>query len=330
MASPISEGLGFAVRPIHPSDAAVLRQQIRDVRRADRDPRLNPAEIVRLLTAHAAMLPSHSHTVVAPDGTPCAVAMLVPGRRMPRGESWLILGAVHPAYRRRGIGAYLIEWALGRGREIAASRPRGVTFSVQADCREGVAGQRELFTRYGFAPVREFCYLQRDLTRPIACAPPPAGIALVPWHEELDAHVRDVSNATFSQHWAARAAGADEWRAAVSGNPRFRGDLSVVALDDGAVAGYALACVDVDDEDDHRLGWVTQVGVTDRWRLKGLATTLMTSVLERFRQEGLPRVLSSADAADGAHGVRLCLKVGYEIEGRYTRFGIDLATGGAA
>jgi len=318
---------GFFLRPVAPADLAALEQQVRDIRRLDDDPTVSPEQVAAMLSDTRISLERDSCAVVDRHGAPVGATFLVPSQETGGERVWLAPGAVHPAYRRRGLGRVLLAWVVQRGEQEQRTLARGTRGCLRIDCRDCLADRVALYERFGFAPIRQFCHLRLDL--PAALAPPPAlpgGITLTPWNEAIDREVMDASGEIFAAHWASSAVTPASWRRQVSGNPRFRGDLSVIAWRGRRVAGLCLGLIEPEsgaasaDE-----AWVMQLGVRADARGQGLATALMRSIHARFLDSGFARIWVSVDTDNPTEIMTLCTKLGYAPAARYLRFSRNLA-----
>jgi GNAT superfamily N-acetyltransferase len=88
-------------------------------------------------------------------------------------------GGVHPAHRRRGIGAVPLAFARRRAADLDAV--------LQVRVPEQVTGAVALVERAGLVPVRWWTEMRRDLTMPVADVPLPEGLEMHPLGPGYDA-----------------------------------------------------------------------------------------------------------------------------------------------
>lgn len=247
------------------------------------------------------------------DGTVVAagMAMLHPSR-----ENGLltvnVAGAVHPDFRRKGIGGALLRWLDARGREQLAETARalpdgGATGELKVYAGEQNRDLVALAEGAGYAPTRWFTTMVRDLTAPLPEVAVPDGIRLVPYTPDREADAMDARNDAFRDHWGSRPTLPETWHSFVAGD-FLRGDLSTLALDaDGRIVAFCLASVNEDD-------WVTLgapnsyidlIGVVRDHRRQGLAPLVVANSLAAMRADGLEKAVLDVDTASptGAHSL---------------------------
>ena len=144
---------------------------------------------------------------------------------------------------------------------------------------ETVAAYRHLGFKYFYTEHE----MHRSLREPPPEAPASAGIEIVPWTRERDADIRDAYNDAFRD----RGFGGfdeDDWASATfSAQDGFRPDLSFLALDGDALAGFCLC----EDAGDPKTGWIDTVGVSPSHRRRGVASALTVRAMTMMRNVGL-------------------------------------------
>lgn len=219
---------------------------------------------------------------------------------------------VSPALRGRGIGRALLAWQVDRGREVHAERhPRSpAVLAVSAPTTmPSLAG---LLRRGGFEPERWY----RSMERPLIALPEvPAvdGVELVPFAWARDEEVRRAHNASFTQHHGSAERDGTTWRTLFTGQRAFRPELSVLALEDDAVVGYALAYVYEADSratghDQVHLG---QIGVLPAARGRGVASAAIGAVLRAAADAGCATAGLDVDSDNGTGALRLYEHLGF-------------------
>ena len=144
-----------------------------------------------------------------------------------------------------------------------------------------------LLRRGGFVQERWYSAMGRRLDE-LPVAPVSDGVRLVAFIWDRDEEVRRAHNASFTAHHGSAERDTATWQTHFTGQRAFRPDLSVVALEDGAVVGYALAYVYEADSlatgyDEVHLG---QIGVLPSARGRGVASAVIAEVLVGRRGEG--------------------------------------------
>ena len=213
---------------------------------------------------------------------------------------------VHPAWRERGIGGALLGWQVARGVEIHADRHPASPAVLAVSVPAAMTSLGGIVRRAGFRPERWYRTMARPLSG-LPAAPVVDGVELVPFSWDRDEEVRQVHNASFTEHHGSAERDATTWRTLFTGQRAFRPDLSVVALEDGAVVGYALAYVyEADSQargyDEVHLG---QIGVLPAERGRGVASAVIAAALRSAAAAGCRTAGLEVDSGNvtGAPGV---------------------------
>ena len=301
------------------------------------------------------MLAGHGGSEVARDtlcaldaeGRPVAVgwARVPPGvRHQYRG---LLLGAVHPEQRRRGLGGYLLAWTEARARDLLAALPEDRRKVVRIE----VPGSRDdavaLYERRGFALQHTELEMARDLREPIPTAPLPAGLRLLEWAPERARLFYETCADAFSDRPGSGMWTHDEWVSGFSSGDTFRADLSWLAVvgpedphaaEDGGsaeTAGFIMCDVrpappgppaaaaersnSAPPQQVARKGGIRQVGVRPGWRGRGVATALLCAAMRAFRHEGVERAVLDVNV-NNPRALRVYERLGFVVTGRFSAF----------
>jgi mycothiol synthase len=238
--------------------------------------------------------------------------------RLRPGAQRLVLseGAVHPAFRGRGIGSALLVSA----REWAAERDASIVMQVP----ETQVGAVALAVGAGLTAVRWWSDMRRDLALPVAPAALPDGLtvaALGPPYDAArwDEPLRAAHNAAFAEHWGASPVPAQTWAHLRGGNRNFRPGCSAAALTgSGAVAGYVLGYEF--DADTARTGvrdlYVATVGTVREWRGRGVAGALLAHVLAVAAADGFGRSSLTVDTQNPTGALGVYDRAGYVVRRR--------------
>ena len=107
------------------------------------------------------------------------------------------------------------------------------------------------------------------------------GLELVPFTPDRDDEVRRAHNAAFTEHHGSSERDPATWQSLFTGQRAFRPDLSVLAMEDGVLVGYALAYIYEADAKatGKRLLNLGQIGVLPRARGRGVATAVIAAAL---------------------------------------------------
>lgn len=233
------------------------------------------------------------------DGTPIALA----GARVhpSRDEriNGYVGGTVHPQWRRRGIGAVILEWADARTREIIAEIDSDVPTELKLFAEAGNVGLDKLATSHGYTAERWFTSMEREMSDAVPQLAEPAGISVVPYTSDRVLDMLQARNDAFRDHWGSLPSTEEGWRLFVEG-AFFRPDLSRLALDaDGTIVAFCLASVNKDDWE--ALGvthaYIDLIGVIRSHRGKGLAPLVISRSLDAIAAEHLERAVLDVDTA---------------------------------
>jgi mycothiol synthase len=252
----------------------------------------------------------HDSVLVLDGERPVAYQVL----RLSAGPRLHTDAAVHPAHRRRGIGAVLMAIALRRAAELGAT--------VHARVPEHVAGAVALMERAGFAPVRWWSELARGLDAPIVAVPLADGLELhdlgpgydaARWDEPL----RAARNASFAGHWGSVPESAEAFAYRRTATRAFRPECSAaVCTPDGTVAGFVLAYEDDVEAAGTRELYVGTVGTLAAWRGRGVAAALLAHALLRARAHGFASSSLTVDAQNPTGALGVYNRAGYALRHR--------------
>ena len=222
-------------------------------------------------------------------------------------------GRVHPEARGRGIGRALVAWQVRRGTEQHAEHaPPGLPGRLVAATYPAMTSAARLLERSGFAVERYYHAMERPLPD-VPEAHPAPGVHLVPFTWDRDDEVRRAHNASFTAHHGSTERDEVAWRSWFTGQRAFRPDLSVLALVDGAVAGYVLGYVY--EADTRATGVQTvhlgQIGVLPPARGKGVATAAIAASLRAAADAGCGRAALDVDSENSTGALALYERVGF-------------------
>ena len=228
---------------------------------------------------------------------------------------------VRPTHRRRGIGTQLFEWAIARAKDIAATMDGGLPTKLETDAASHQTSLLALAERMGLVAVRRFYEIARPTALPLADAPQPAGLDLVPWSPDLDESARLAHVESFADHWGSEPRTVEEWTQWYTGHRGFRPDLSLLAVEpaSGEVVGLVLCAAYPQDWVTVPVeAWVNTVGTRRAWRGKGVATWLMTDALRRIAsaEDGFERAILGVDSENPTGALRVYRRLGFDEDVR--------------
>jgi ribosomal protein S18 acetylase RimI-like enzyme len=210
---------------------------------------------------------------------------------------------VHPDHEAELHDAVL-DWLEARARaklaEIAAATGHTGRRLVRVGAAQQQTERLARYARHGFAPIRYFFRMRRDLGEAIPDRPLPAGLRLTTYAQspDLDERLRAAFNESFRDHWSFEAFSARDWQQFIIGRDVFRPDLTFIVLDGGDVAAFSINRVDPEEtaRQGYSAGWIGTLGTRRAWRKRGLASALIVESMRAFKAEGLQFAALGVDA----------------------------------
>ncbi len=152
-------------------------------------------------------------------------------------------GDVHPAYRGRGIGTYLLQLAEERAYQLmpAALAETRVVLTT-AKSTKNVAAQR-LFEQHSMQIVRRFWRMAIELNAPLPAAQWDTGIQLHSFTSDMMRAVYEADEESFNDHWGYLPLSFEDWQYwqywSVQ-REKFDPSWWFLAMDGDEIAGIAL------------------------------------------------------------------------------------------
>ncbi|MDZ8170626.1 GNAT family N-acetyltransferase [Microbacterium xanthum] len=246
------------------------------------------------------------------DGDPIAVGSVM---RHPDTSATLKVhldGAVHPRWRRRGIGGRLLAWQSERARQVLAASDLALPGEVHLYVHDGNDGAVVLAERAGMTTERWFTTMERDMSRPVPEPDVPDRVSLHAFDPMWDEAARAARNDAFRDHWGSLPTPPERW-AQFTGGAFLRRDLSTLAVVEDRIVAFCLASVNEDD-------WVTLgvsnsyidlIGVVRDHRGEGLAPLVISRTLRAIAAAGLERAVLDVDTASPTGANALYERLGF-------------------
>ncbi len=319
--------LELAWRPLQLRDAEPFHGLLQAIETADSaQERTSAEEVVEMLTGPWTDLAADTLGGFDDSGTIRAYAIV----EVPPGDTLLrayLRGAVHPAWRGRGIGRAVVAWLEGRGRQKLAESGQDLPARLAVLVEENARDHRRLYAAAGFSPIRWYTTMRRDLSAPLPSASVPEGLRIVGWDDELDEQVRLAHNEAFADHWGSQPQTRESW---THRDAHFTPAWSYVALDGSGgapeVAGYLIS--GRYDQDWEVLGYTcgsTDVlGVRRPWRGRGLAASLLATAMEAYRADGMEYASLRVDTANPTGALGLYERLGYQATHGYVMYSVEI------
>jgi ribosomal protein S18 acetylase RimI-like enzyme len=243
-------------------------------------------------------------------------------------------GKVHPGFRRRGLGAAVVEWALGAGPRITERRFPGKPCRLQAGVDERLAGGRALFEACGFTANRYEFLMELDLAGREARARVPDGFTLSTYDPAQSEEFRETHNLAFvPDHPGSTVQTVESWPHVIgTGTASFVPELSFGLRDaeTGTLAGYLFSrYYEAGTRATGRRDlYINYIGTRREYRKRGVASALINAAADGAAARGFDSASLGvyADNPNGALGVYQ--RAGFTVRHRVDIFARD--TGAAA
>jgi mycothiol synthase len=221
---------------------------------------------------------------------------------------------VHPDYRGRGIGSWLLAW----GESVASERgSEGVrAFAADAD-----AEANELLRSRGYVHVRSGYTMRKELEPDEDPGTPPAGVTIRRYDDADERVLFEVNEASFAEHWGFRPTSFENFNEDLHGEDW---DPSLVFMAEAGerTVGFAMSFLF------ETCGYVGGLGVLKEWRRGGIGKALLHRSFAELASRGMPEVRLYVDAQNVHGAVALYKGVGMSVHRRYDTF--DIGTREAA
>jgi mycothiol synthase len=236
-----------------------------------------------------------------------------------------IWGYVDPAYRRRGLGSWLMGWSLGHARVRASREDPGTRVAVGTFAEDTEVGHRALIAANGLEPVRHFFLMRRTALDVIPDAPLPDGLEIRPVTEDQYRTIFEAENEAFRDHWGHREMGESAFRTTFA-RDELDTDLWVVAWDGDQVAGVVQNWIwpEENEQLDVRRGWLEHVSVRRPWRRRGLGRALTAAALVKLREVGMEEGMLGVDSQNANGALGLYTSLGFELYSRAAAYRREL------
>lgn len=229
--------------------------------------------------------------------------------------------AVHPDWRRRGIGRWLLRRMEDHAQTLAGLYPTerpSVTGSWNPDSR---AAKRVLLEQEGYEPVRFFFDMVRPDLESIELPPLPEGLEVRPVQPGAYRQLWDADVEAFQDHWGGFDGSEAVYQSWLK-DPKFDPSLLVIAWDGEEIAGGVVNQISVTENAafNRQRGWLMSVFVRRPWRRRGLARALVGRSLALLSERGMTSAGLGVDADNPNAATRLYQNAGFEVDFRSTAY----------
>jgi mycothiol synthase len=314
---------GLVMRPYRKGDAAAISDLFNRGNEADGvNWRTEPAELENWYSRGTDNFdPARDLFIAEVDDVPVAIAEVEWVDTNDGLREYRLGAVVDPAWRRRGIGRWLLRTTEEHARDLVAKKPTERPVWLGTWSADTAVGTRTLMGQEGFEPVRYFFDMVRPSLESIEEPLLPNGLELRPVAAGQLKQLWDADVEAFRDHWGGFD-GSETRFELWQTDPRFDPSLFVVAWDGDEIAGGVLNEINrVENEAfKRRRGWLASVFVRRPWRRRGLARALVVRSLEVFRDRGMTSAGLGVDADNPTGALGLYTGTGFEVEFRSTAF----------
>jgi ribosomal protein S18 acetylase RimI-like enzyme len=309
---------GITWRPLRPDDAGRAAAFFDDCFDVDGGYRMVASEFTTEFEDSDSDLAHDSLVAVAEDGRIAAFAFVqVPGgdETEHRCFPW---GRVHPEYRDRGLGSFILGWMEARCRQRLAEKDPALPKVIRTSAYDTQTDRIAFYELAGYRPVRYFVEMIRDLAPGLPAAPVPPGIDLVPLTEDLLETARLVHNESFADHWGSQPMNENSWQVFV-GSEFLLADASFLAYDGDVPIGFLTSFMYPHDFADRGRteAWIEGVGTIGSRRRRGVASVLLTRAMEAFVERDLEFAALGVDTDNPTGALGLYERLGFVVEKRH-------------
>ncbi len=225
------------------------------------------------------------------------------------GDVAFVAGVVVTGEKGRGVGAFLVDRAEARARELGASR------LLQHSLAEDTAAHALLESR-GYGEARRHWEMAIEMDEEPPAPELPDGLAIDAFRDDDAEEFHDAIGEAFADEWGFVALPFDEWWEMRKGDDK---SLWFVVRDDKRIAAYARC-----EAGRHGGGFVGMLGVRRAWRQRGLGIALLLHSFREFWDRGLRRVSLGVDSENPTGATRLYERAGMHVESEEITFEKEL------
>lgn len=223
-------------------------------------------------------------------------------------------GGVHPAYRSRGLGGRLLEWAAAAAIPLHQERFPGKPLTLSGSCSSSNGEAATLYSAHGYRQVRWFHGMTKDLTAALPDVPAPDGVQIAGFTPGRSQDALLVYNEAFRDHWGSTESNAEQW-AHHTAEKAFRPAFSFLAYAGqeplGVIIGYEYdaATAATGRRDLH----IPLIGTRRAGRRRGIASALLFRALAEARADGLTTASLGVDADSPTGALGLYERAGFAV-----------------
>lgn len=231
---------------------------------------------------------------------------------------------VRPEHRRRRIGSALIDWAERRARSAideGVGGPTDLPHFLGGWAETEIPGVSAFAAHHGYAPIRFYFSMLRDLSQPIPAVPLPAGLEIRPVREADHRAIWDADVEAFQDHFESGVRTEEDFVSFFT-DPDADTSMWLVAWDGTEVAGSVMNAVHPTENAafGYSRGWLEHVSVRRAWRGRGLASALIGRSLVLLRDRGLTQAALGVDGENPTGALKVYERMGFVVHRRAEAF----------
>jgi mycothiol synthase len=220
--------------------------------------------------------------------------------------------SVDPDHVGRGIGGFLIDWAVKRAEDAVERAPDGARVTATLVTNDRNERAKRLFGSKGFELERYFLEMEIALDAKVEVPPLPQGITLRTLRPDEDTAVLSIAvESAFKDHFgyteSSPEVDAARWRNWRS-SEAWDDELVWFAEKNGDIVGMNVCIKDHGSRTNY--GYVATLGVLPVARGMGLARSMLTTSFAEYQRRGKDVVALHVDADNISGATRLYTGVG--------------------
>ena len=223
-------------------------------------------------------------------------------------------GGVHPAYRGRGLGGRLLDWAETAAIPLHQERYPGRPLSLSGSCLSHNAEAAALYAAHGYRPSRWFHGMTRDLSAAFPEAPAPAGVDVAGLTPDRWEDARLIRNDALRDHWDSTEDPADAWAHAMEISA-LRPAFSFLAYSGGEPLSLVISheYEAYNEAFGGRDLYIALVATRRAGRNRGIASALLLRALTGARAAGFTSASLGVDADSPTGALGLYQRAGFTV-----------------
>ncbi|KPJ52926.1 MAG: hypothetical protein AMJ37_02095 [Dehalococcoidia bacterium DG_18] len=279
-----------------PSEFDAYAQLVNEIDKVDRLGKATSVEHLKERLGQTGYHPGEDIFLAEMDGLLVGYAEIL--RELEIGRV-ILDGAIHPAYRTRGVGTRLLEIALDRSAELGAE-------VVQIPIAQRMQASQRFVRKRGFVVVRRHWLMTLTKYRGEALQLP-QGFQLRPFLPGNEERLCAIQNLAFVGSWGFRPNTVDEIRYLVNTSLcHYEGIFFITEGEE--VVGY---CWTMDEPADKDKGYIRMMGVDPSYRGRGLGRASLVAGINYLQRRGMKAIEITVDSHN-LSAKRLYQSVGFK------------------